>query len=109
MRSAASLILLDGCHGTVGLSDSGYVSFGEDRLLQIFAGSQDDGYGLEISEAGGGQFTHVLVTQLRDLRARMGRVPVKRLAADVTRATVEMSRGQQKPKFVSLGEGDIVF
>ncbi len=109
MRNTASLVVLDGCHGTTGLSASDYVGVGDGRILQILAGSQDDGYAFETSEAGGGQFTHTFVSELRDLHANTGRVPVKRLAANVTRATVERSKGLQKPKFVSLGEGDIVF
>jgi hypothetical protein len=50
------LIVLDGCHGTVGLGDPGEPSIGASRTaaLQVMAASQDDEFGLEISSLGGG-------------------------------------------------------
>ncbi len=106
------LIVLDGCHGTVGLGDpGGEPAIGTSRTaaLQVMAASQDDEFGLEISSLGGGAFTQLLLRKIDHLANSSGGASTNAILAALTPELSLASSGKQRPKLVTIaGSGDIV-
>jgi hypothetical protein len=109
LRNQDNLLLLDGCYGTSGL-DRAKLSQMLDNgdVLQIFAASQDDGYGMENPKIGGGVFTQTLLKDIASMRAS-GTMSVSNIAATVTKNVVDATSAQQQPKLLTVGDGDIRF
>lgn len=110
-----TLAILDGCHGTSGLTEFSSVAVIDtakpsDPVLQFFSGSSNDEYGMESAELGGGAFTQALIRVLRDgLQAGHSR---GLWMHDIVAATSNMMRLEpnvrQTPKLVTVsGKGEI--
>lgn len=105
LPNADNLILLDACHGTGGLQ-VGKDFIAADGVMQILAGSQDDGFSIEDPQVGGGLFTYAFLQQLK--AESLGQpVSVLGLSAAITRQMASMPSIQQTPKLVTFGDGDI--
>jgi hypothetical protein len=110
------LAVVDGCHGTAGLdkaqSLAGLSAAGSpnERVAQILAGSNDDQYGLESTELGGGAFTQAMLRVLSEARDNQGVLWMHEFVARTTRLVQAGSSGKQTPKVVTLsGQGEISF
>jgi uncharacterized caspase-like protein len=105
------LLLIDGCHGTFGLTKSLSTRPVDqnDGTFQIIAASQDDQFAFESREAGGGVFTQKIVAQLAALRGVGARISARELTAAITPDLARLSNGGQSPKLVTLaGSHDVV-
>lgn len=107
--------MLDGCHGTTGLTESSRASGisavannpGE-PVLQFFSASSDDEYAMESSELGGGAFTQALIRVLdRGLRDGHG-LWMRDIVANTGALIRAQPNVRQTPKLVTVsGEGEV--
>jgi hypothetical protein len=112
-NQAFRLIVVDGCHGTFGLSTptrTASPDFVAGRSFQIITGTQDTEFGFEMPDLGGGLFTRVLASALADAVARDHRISTTELLQLVSSKMAQASQQVQKPKLLTLnGKDDIVF
>jgi uncharacterized caspase-like protein len=108
------LVVIDGCHGTFGLpvppqtsSDSAKA---DERTFQIVAGTQDNEYGLELPQIGGGLFTRVVTSKLEAAASNQQRISTNELLTVASPELARLSSGAQRPKLVTLaGREDLIF
>jgi hypothetical protein len=100
--SGDKLIILDGCHGTFGLSPAPQVQSTSStaEIFQIIAASQDAEVAAELP--GGGAFTQALLTGLKNGSGSGTYVPTREIIAQLTPLVLEKTNGNQRPKLVTL-------
>ena len=91
------LLILDACYGTIGLK----VAELADKTMQILAGSQDNQYGTESTQLGGGVFTSALLGALQGLNDTGG-VSMERLANEVSAQMALSEPTRQQPKLLTV-------
>jgi hypothetical protein len=114
LRSATTvfrLLIIDGCHGTFGLSPSALgAAARKERPFQIIAGTGDDELAIESDQFRGGIFTHALTKTLENIAEGNRRISTNELLAATTTEVYPLSSGGQRPKLVTLaGSEDVVF
>lgn len=111
-----TLAILDGCHGTTGLHEhslSAGLAAGpipSESVLQFFAGTGDDEYGLESAQMGGGAFTQALIHVFDQAAESRHVLWMHELVAQTTVLLQRQAYSKQTPKLVTLsGAGEISF
>jgi hypothetical protein len=116
LNAAHKLVILDGCHGTTGLttllskSPSSVVEESRDSAVMFHVGTQDSVYGMESFQLGGSAFTQSLLRAL-DKHTKSGETEFT--LSDIFRTTGEIMKTvgvSQHPQLVRVsGSGEIVW
>jgi hypothetical protein len=104
-----TLIIVDGCHGTFGLSSADSNKTSSDRstgIIQVITGAQDTEVSLDLPD--GGAFTQAILKQLR-AQALGQRISTNELIARVSPDVTLSSQGSQHPKLLTVSGKDDIF
>jgi hypothetical protein len=95
------LVIMDACYGTSGLK----LPQDSDSTIQIFSGSQDEQYGTESVELGGGIFTSALIGALQHVGEQTS-ISTEEIFSEVSAQMARFGPSLQRPKLVRAAGAD---